>query len=94
MEAEPDYASAWATLAYTALDEYRFGFNAQPGSLDRALSAFRRAIQVDPKEQLARHGLAEAYFASGDVDLFLAEAERAIALNPNNSPTLASMGTQ
>jgi tetratricopeptide (TPR) repeat protein len=35
--------------------------------------------------------MAQAYFASGDVDAFLAEAETAIALNPNHATTLGAM---
>ncbi len=92
VETDPDYGQAWVTLAWTAMDEHRFGFNKRPDALDRAFKAFRRAIDLEPKNQLAHQGLAEAHFANHNVDAFIAEAERAIALNPNNSTSLAAMG--
>ena len=62
--------------------------------MDRSISAFRRAIEIDPNSQTARQGLAEALFAAGKVDAFLVETERAIALNPNASQTLAALGNK
>ena len=38
--------------------------------------------------------MAEAFFAAGNVDAFLVEAEHAIALNSNNAPTLAALGNK
>ena len=93
VETDPNYAGAWIALGYSSLDEVRFGFNPQPGSLDRALAAARRAVQLDGDDALAREILAEVYFHQHDLDAFRSEGERAIALNPNNSWVLANIGT-
>lgn len=48
----PDYATAWALLSQTYIDEVRFGFAPDPAagaaSVDRALAAARRAVELDP----------------------------------------------
>jgi adenylate cyclase len=93
VETDPNYAGAWIALGYSSLDEVRFGFNPQPGSLDRALEAARRAVQLDGDDALARELLALVYFHQHDLDAFRSEGERAIALNPNNSWVLANIGT-
>jgi adenylate cyclase len=89
---EPDYAQAWAFLCFTYLDEYKFYFNPRPQPLDRALSAAKRAITADPTSQRAHQALAAVYFYLHELDGFFAEAERAIALNPNNVRVLGAMG--
>jgi adenylate cyclase len=94
VEIEPDYATGWLALGFMAMDEHRFGLNPEPDSMDRSISAFRRAIEIDPNSQTARQGLAEALFAAGKVDAFLVETERAIALNPNASQSLAALGNK
>ncbi len=92
VESDPDYADAWAWLAEIYLDEHRFNYNPRPDPLDRALEAARRAVDADPAHQDAHAALANAYFYRHELDGFLAEAERAIALNPNNAFVLASLG--
>ncbi len=93
VETDPNYAGAWVALGYVALDESRFGFNQRPRSLERALEAARRAVELDGDNALAHEILAMVYFHQHDLDLFRAEGERAIALNPNNSWVLATIGT-
>ncbi len=93
VETDPNYARAWIVLAYAYLDESRFGLNPRPGSLERALEAARRAVQLDGNDALAHLVLALIYFHQHDLDRFRTEGERAIALNPNNSTVLAAIGT-
>jgi tetratricopeptide (TPR) repeat protein len=84
---------AWAWLSNIYLDEYRYNFNPRPNSLDRALDAGRRAVASDPTRQDAHHALAAVHFYRHELDAFFAEAERAIALNPNNAAVLAALST-
>ena len=89
---EPGYVDAWAHLAYISREEHHHGFNARPGSLDRAVKFARHAIELDSTNQMAHLSLSMAYYSHHQRDPFLAEAERAIALNPNNGRVLGSFG--
>jgi adenylate cyclase len=56
------------------------------------LEAAQQAVALDPTSQLARHALALVHFHRQELDAFRAEAESAIALNPNHAFTLGSLG--
>jgi adenylate cyclase len=92
VKSDPGYADAWASLSFTYLDEHRFNYNPRPDPLDRALDAAQRAVAADPTSQWAHHVLAQVYFHRRELDAFFAEAERTIALNPNNAAILAEFG--
>ena len=92
VEREARNASLWACLAKVFLDEYSYGFNAGTESLERALAAARRAIEIDRTSELGYQALAGAHFLRRDVAAFRVAAERAIELNPRNSTTLALVG--
>ena len=94
VERDPTYASAWAALAETYLDEARFSFNPRPESdpLDRALEAARRAVTLEPENSMAYQFLFSTHFHRGEIDEFLATGERAVALNPNHADMLADLG--
>jgi tetratricopeptide (TPR) repeat protein len=92
VKSDPGYADAWAALSFAYFHEHTFNLNPRPDPLHRALDAARQAVALDPTNQLAHSALAEVYFFRHELDSFFAEAERAIALNPNNAGVLASMG--
>ncbi len=92
----PDFAEAWAWLAYMYRDEVAHGFNTRGDGeppLDRALAAARKAVTLAPSDQLGYDVLASVYFARREMDLFKVEALKAIELNPNSSRTVAWMGS-
>jgi adenylate cyclase len=93
VETDPGYSLAWACLSQIYLDEHRLNFNPRPDPLDRALEAARRALASDPTRQEAHQALAEVHYFRHEIDPFVAEAKRTIALNPNSARTLAVMGT-
>ena len=93
VENDPEYADAWAWLAAMYRDETAFGFNVRPRARERAVEAARRAIAIDPENQEAHVVLAHMYFYANDVDAFLVEAEKTLALNPNSPDGLAAIGT-
>ena len=78
----PNNADCWAMLSWIYSHEYGHGFNPQPGSLDRALAAARRAVDLAPTNHLAYQTLAVALFFRKERANCLSAAERAIALNP------------
>lgn len=85
----------WAALAQVYLDEYAFGFPGDDGtSLDRALVAARRAVEMDRANQFAMVALAQTHFFRQDLAAFGPAAERAMALNPLNTDALGILGLE
>ena len=62
--------------------EHAHGFNPRPGSLDRALAAARRAVDLAPSNHLAQQALAVVLFFRRRSPGCRSAAERALALNP------------
>jgi adenylate cyclase len=94
---EPEYAKAWAYLAYFYLDEFRWRFNPRDGSpaaLERAQAAARRAVDLDPDSSAARLALSAVAFFAGDLALFRSYGEAALAMNPGNAEHMASFGAR
>jgi TolB-like protein/class 3 adenylate cyclase len=84
-------APAYLELAWVYLDEYRFGWNPRPGSLDRALEAATRAVELEPENGFAHWRLAKVLFFRHDITRFEIERQRALALNPNYVEILGDM---
>lgn len=89
---DPGYADAHALLANVYLGEHRFDFNPRPDPLGRALIAARRAIELDPQNATAHCWLAIVHFFRRENERFFAEANLALALNPNDPEVLADVG--
>ena len=91
---DPGYVDAWAWLSIMYIDEYRVGYNPRPGppALDRAFSAARRAVSVDPASAMAHDALACVYYHRHELEPFAVEAEQALTLGPSNALILAEMG--
>jgi len=89
VKTHPEYADAWAYLAVTITDEYALGYNPRPNSLEHAVEAAKRAISLDPENQVGHWFLARALFFKHDLEQFLQVAERAVSLNPNNTAVCA-----
>ena len=84
----------WACLAQIYVDEYAFGFQGDATSLDRALGAGRRGVELDRANQFALVALAQVHFFRQDLTAFGPAAERAMALNPLNTDALGILGLQ
>lgn len=89
---DPASADAHALLANVYLAEHRFGTNPRPDPVARALTMAEAATRLDPQNAYARCWLAIVHFFRGENEKFEAEAQRAIALNPNDPETLADIG--
>ena len=84
-----------ACLAQIYVDEYAFGFpGADATSLDRALTAARRGVELDRANQFAMVALAQTHFFRQDLAAFGPAAERAMALNPLNTDAVGILGLQ
>jgi TolB-like protein/cytochrome c-type biogenesis protein CcmH/NrfG len=82
VEQAPTNADCWAMLSWVYSHEYGHGFNARSGSLDRALAAAQRAVELAPSNHLAYQALAVARFFRKEKASCLSAAERALVLNP------------
>ncbi len=89
---DPGYVDAWTCLSLIYQQEYMNNLNPRPDSLERALAAAQRAVDLDPASSRAQFAMAQARYFMKDVDLFLIHAERAIELNPRNTDTMAMVG--
>jgi tetratricopeptide (TPR) repeat protein len=89
---DPNSAEAHALLANVYLAEHRFDANPRPDPIGRALKMAQTATRLDPQDAYAHCWLAIVHFFRGENDQFEAEAERALALNPNDPETLADIG--
>jgi len=78
----PSNADCWAMLAWVYSHEFAHDFNPRPNSLDRALEAARRAVDLAPSNHLAQQVLAVALFFRKETAACLSVAERAMTLNP------------
>ena len=92
LEREPTHAEAWGWLSRLYSHEHEFRLNPRPDSVERAREAARRAVDADPTCQAGWEALAEASYFARDLGAFRHAAERAMALNPRNTSTLAFMG--
>jgi TolB-like protein/Tfp pilus assembly protein PilF len=79
-------------LSFMYSEEHAAGFNARPDPLGRALHAARRALEAVPSNAFAHYALARAQFFRKEFQAFRPSAERAIALNPMDGATIASVG--
>jgi TolB-like protein len=95
VELDPDYADGWAWLAYLYADEYHHRRNEHPDSYDsrdRALEVAKRAVNLDPANQVSHGTLAIASILRGDHERGRIAAYKAIELNPNNTLWLGLLG--
>jgi adenylate cyclase len=93
----PDYATAWAMLSYLYLNEDRFEFNRKsiaPAPMERALTAARRAVRLDPDNVRAQQALMTALFFNQEPAEALHVGEQALALNPNDTDLLGELGSR
>ena len=92
IELDRGYSQAHALLANVYLAEHRFGSNPRPDPIGRSLRMARRAVELDPQNAYARCWLAVVHFFRHENENFETEAQRALALNPNDAETLADIG--
>lgn len=93
VERFPNYATAWALLSLTYIDEVRHGFPTNfesPGA--GALAAARTAARLDPDNVRGLQALATALFFSHQLDEAFEVSDRALALNSNDAELLGQLG--
>ena len=92
---DPDYADAWAALAFIYTDEVRVDFNPsaeRPDPAGTALEIARHAVTLAPDNPLPLQALGIAHWLRREPTLSIAAYERARTLNPHDSDILADLG--
>lgn len=92
---DPDYADAWAALAFIYTDEARIDFNPSAERPDPTLTALeiaRRAVALAPDSPLPLQALGIAHWLRREPALSIAAYEQARVLNPHDSDILADLG--
>jgi adenylate cyclase len=92
VQREPSSGFAWSLLAFLYGQSYSLELVTLPSPLERALAAAQKGAVMEPENQMTRAALAHAYFFRNERELFLSEAETAIALNPNAPAPIAFLG--
>jgi adenylate cyclase len=92
VKVDVEYAAAWSALAIVYLNEDRYGYDPHPGSLDRALEAAQKAVELSPNRPGIRVSLALVHFFRGERDAFKAAAEHAVNGSSRSSISLGSIG--
>ena len=88
---DPRYSRAYRELSWVYLDEYRFGYNARPSPLERALRAARTAVELSPDDAMAHCQLAKVHFFRRELAQFWDHIEKVLALNPNHAELIADV---
>ena len=88
VELDPNYVDALGELAYIYIEEYRHDYNVRPNSVERGMEVAQRVLDLDRTHPSAHWAMALGYFSQQKLDQFYMHAERAIALNPNDSAIL------
>lgn len=96
VERFPTYATAWGLLSQAYIDEIRFSFPFDPASspvsVDRALAAARRAVELDPLNIRGLQAEMFALYFSKETDAALAVGKRALDINPNDTELMGEYG--
>lgn len=99
---DPTYADTWAGLASILVVQRWYGTGLGSPDADdidkraylipRAVEAANRAVELAPESALAHLSLFRAYFLSCQPERMRVEADRVLAINPNDAGALGIMG--
>jgi tetratricopeptide (TPR) repeat protein len=90
---DPNFAFAYARLAYNRLFRHWFGNRLNSAQLEEVKSNIDRALAIDPNSPEAYLALGMFYYwGQRDFDSALRELDRAVELQPSNSDSLTFRG--
>jgi len=92
VEADPDYALAWAMLGELYIDDRVLEFRKIDNPLEAGLACALRAVAIDPNCQHGYHTLAFAYLFYHNREECLKAVDQCIAVNPNAADMIGGMG--
>jgi adenylate cyclase len=89
---EPESGLAWSLLAFLYGQSYALQLAPMESPLEQALVAAQKGAVLEPENQITRTALAHVHFFRNKRELFLSEAETALALNPNAPAIIGFLG--
>ena len=90
---EPENSGAFTMLGWTYLMEVWFGLSESPGkAMERVVELAQKALSLDDSIDSPHSLLAHVYLMKRQFETAIAEAERAVALNPNGADAQAQLG--
>jgi serine/threonine protein kinase len=92
LQNEPNHADGWACLSSLIEHEALHGLNRKADSVQRTRESAERSIAANPVCQEGWRAMASAAFYARDAAAVRIAAERAIAINPLNTATVAVCG--
>ncbi|WP_246248935.1 hypothetical protein [Chelativorans alearense] len=96
VERFPGYATAWALLSLIYIDEVRFHYPFDPvrsaSLMNRAHSAARRAVELEPTNVRALQAQMLALYFKGEIDAAMRVGRRGMTINPNDTVFLGEYG--
>ncbi len=93
IEIDPTYVEAYSLLGSYYFDEWRLWGKSRDKNLARASELARSAVEHSPLDPAPHVLLAQLHQFRREFDAANAEADTAIALQPNDSITLANLGS-
>lgn len=85
----PNYATAWGLLSQIYIDGMRFSYpfdpRTSPKTIDMALAAAKRAVELDPFNVRGLEAEMTALYFAKDIEGALAVGKRAMEINPNDT---------
>jgi len=92
IELDPQYAQAYAELAFINAREWRYDWIEDTSeSLALSLEHARKSVALDPNDYWNVWALGHVYLANGESDKALTAYERALVLNPHDPALLMEM---
>ncbi len=90
---DPEYAEAYAYLAYTHLADVRHGRGkSRQESVEQAFNLVQKALEKDESNAMGLHVLSAVYLFQGRYNEAIAKAEQAYDLAPNNYEVVLRLG--
>jgi adenylate cyclase len=81
---EPECGLAWSLLAFLYFNNYILQFSPQKTPVEKTLVFVTKGVSLDSQNQSVRASKVFLHFFLNERDLFLLEAEKALALNPQS----------
>ncbi len=96
IELDPNFAPAYASLAYVHFNEVSYGTidtSKRAERLDHGLKIGAKAIALDNNDAMAHIALGRLHVLKGDYTAAIAELERARDLNPNSAAVFIALSS-